>query len=792
MKKFKPTPIALLISLAFATPLLMAQQATDVGKINVEGQPGATDSGLITQEETPKARSSVNRAYLDKLNPSANAFQAIDLLPGVNAFSQDATGLFGGGIRIRGFAGDQLGMTINGAPVNDSGSFSVYPQEYTDTENLCEVFVTQGSTDTDAPHVGASGGNIGMVTCAPKDAFGLTAAQSMGQLNYRRSFVRLDTGKFGPSDAKAFISYSKATTDKFKGFGGADRDHIDMAVEVRPNADVFLSASVLYNNAVNNNIRALTIPQILQYGRNFDFSNVVPQHLTPVAGTAQSEVSPADGFYKFNINPFRNYLFTSKAEFKVNKDLTVSAEPYYWYGYGTGGSQLQLLTEGGTGTLATRVRDVNGDGDTLDKVLTYGSSVTETNRPGVTFKANYRVNNHTINAGYWFERADHRQTGPRVAYDNNGNPTSAWLDNTSAYLLRGDGMPYQARDWKTISTANSLFVQDNISLMNDKLMLQIGGRNSTIDREFNNYANAQSTSATGRSDADYQIKRSYSKFLPSAGLKFNIDPQQSAFFNVAENFKAPGNFSFQNLLQGGTVVNGVLTGATLRNPAVGSETSTNMDLGYRMQTELTTLSGSVFLVNYKNRIASAFDPATALSVDYNVGDVTIKGIELEAGQKLNKNFSMYGSLTYTESMMKENLKLSSTLTEATAGKSMPDTPKLMAAMALSYKEGPWFGQLTAKYTGKAFSTLVNDQEMNAYTLVNLAAGYKFPSSGFFKTPEIRLNIDNLGNTQYQRISSSSGSQFTVRSLPLGSIAGSNPSYNIGAPRFASVTLRSNF
>jgi iron complex outermembrane receptor protein len=143
-------------------------------------------------------------------------------------------------------------------------------------------------------------------------------------------------------------------------------------------------------------------------------------------------------------------------------------------------------------------------------------------------------------------------------------------------------------------------------------------------------------------------------------------------------------------------------------------------------------------------------------------------------------------------MMKENLKLSSTLTEATAGKSMPDTPKLMAAMALSYKEGPWFGQLTAKHTGKAFSTLVNDQEMNSYTLVNLAAGYKFASSGFFKTPEIRLNIDNLGNTQYQRISSSSGSQFTVRSLPLGSIAGSNPSYNIGAPRFASVTLRSNF
>jgi iron complex outermembrane receptor protein len=235
-----------------------------------------------------------------------------------------------------------------------------------------------------------------------------------------------------------------------------------------------------------------------------------------------------------------------------------------------------------------------------------------------------------------------------------------------------------------------------------------------------------------------------------------------------------------------------LTGATLRNPAVGMETSTNMDFGYRMQTESTTMSGSVFMVNYRNRIASAFDPATALSVDYNVGDVSVKGVELEAGQKLNKNFSLYGSMTYTESTMKQDLKLSSSLTEATSGKSMPDTPKWMAAMALSYKEGPWFGQLTAKYTGKAFSTLVNDQQMNSYTLMNLAAGYKFPSTGFFKTPEVRVNVDNLTNTDYQRISSPSGSQFTVRSLPLGTLAGSNPSYYIGAPRFVSVTLRSDF
>ena len=785
MKTFKPTRIALLISLAFASPIIVAQQATDVGKINVEGLPGGTDSGLITQEESPKARSAVNRAYLDKLNPSANAFQAIDLLPGVNTFSSDATGLFGGGIRVRGFAGDQMGLTINGAPVNDSGNFAVYPQEYTDSENLCEVFVTQGSTDTDAPHVGASGGNLGMVTCAPKDKFGMRLAMSAGQLNYQRAFARIDTGKFGPSNAKAFVSYSKTTANKFKGPGGADREHIDLAAEMRPNADVFLSASVLYNNAINNNIRTLNNSQIALSGRNFDFSSVAPQHLTPVAGTAQAESSPADGFYKFNINPFRNYLFTSKAEFKVNKDLTVSAEPYFWYGYGTGGGQLQLLTEGGTGTMATRVRDVNGDGDTLDKVLTYGSSVTETNRPGVTFKANYRIQNHNINLGYWTERAVHRQTGPRVTFDNAGNPSNLWLDQPSAYLLRGDGLAYQARDWKTISTGTSFFAQDSISLMQDKMSLQVGIRNSEIERDFTNYANA-GTFGVGRADLDYQIKRTYSKVLPSFGAKYNLDAEKSVYFNVAENFRAPSNFVLSNLLTGGTVVNGTLTGATLRNPVVGIETSTNFDLGYRLQNKDTTFSGSVFLVNFKDRIASAWDPVSATSLDFNVGNVTMKGAEVELGQKLNQHFAVYGSLTYTESLMKQDLKVSTTVSEPTTGKQMPDTPKIMAALALSYKNGPLFGQLTAKHTGKAFSTLLNDQSMGAYALWNLTVGYKLPETAFFKSPEVRFNVDNLTNAEYKRISSPSGSSFTTRA------SASGPSYNIGAPRFTSVTLRSDF
>jgi len=782
MKHIKPTPIALLVGALCATPAIWAQQSTptEVGRIAVQGQGG---TGLLTQEDTSKARSSVSKEHMDTLTPSSNPYQAIELLPGVNTFSYDATGLYGGGLRVRGANSDQMGFTINGAPVNDSGSFSVYPQEYTDSENLCEIFVTQGSTDTEAPHVGASGGNVGMVSCAPADKAGVRLSQSLGQLNFSKSFIRIDTGKFAGDSAKAFISYSKAVADKFKGPGKADRDHIDFGAEFKLSNALSASTSLVYNNAINNNIRTLSYAQIATLGRNFDFLATPPKHLTPGAG-AQVEVAPADGYYEFNVNPFKNYLWTGKLEYKLSKDSSVSAEPYFWYGFGTGGGQLTTLKEGNASTLLGKgVSDINGDGDTLDTVMVYRSSVTRTFRPGATLKFSTRLDNHSILAGYWFERARHFQTQPAVTIDSNGNSADRWLENASLFLRRQDGTTYQGRDQRTASNASSLFVQDGISLMQDKLNLQLGLRSSEIKRIFDNYANEGSAQG-----ASYSIEKTYSKVLPSAGARYALDAQQQVFANVAQNMKAPGNFSYQSLLLGGSFVNGALVGAKLRDPAVDMETSNNLDVGYRYAGDAWTFSGSVYNVDFKNRIARAYDPVSALSVDYNVGDVKTQGFEVESGYKLNANWSVYGSVSRTSSKMQSDLRTGATSFESTAGKQMPDTPEWLSGMRLSYATAGWYGNLDLKFTGKAYSTLVNDEAVAAATLVNATIGYRFADMGMLKKPSVQLNISNLFDKEYVRINSGSGSNFTTRALGTG---GSAPFYYIGAPRFSAITLRAD-
>jgi len=800
MKKFKPSQVALLVSALCAAPALWAQTAaTDIGKITVQGAAG---TGLIVQEETPKSRSSVTKSHIDSLTPTSSPYQVIEMLPGVSTFSQDATGLFGGGLRIRGANSDQMGFTINGAPVNDSGNFAVFPQEYSDTENLCEVFVTQGSTDSEAPHVGASGGNVGMVTCSPSDQFRVRLTQTVGDLGHFKSFVRVDTGKFANGTAKAFISYSKAQADKFKGPGKADKDHVDFGAEFKPTNSLSFSTSFLYNRAVNNNIGTLSKAQIATFGANADFTTVIPQHKAPVAGTAQVDALPPslpNQYYGYALNPFQNYLWTAKAEFKSSKDLSFAAEPYFWYGFGNGGPSLQNLSEVPAGTkVGGGLTDLNGDGDKLDTVLIYRSSVTKTFRPGITLKTNIRIGDNNIMAGYWFERARHFQTQPGVRTDNNGNIADLWFENPDLYVRRADGTYYQGRDQLTISTAQSLFLQDSVNLMNDKVNLQLGLRQSEINRDYTNFANEGTAAGGYSSGADYKVNKTYSKLLPSIGIRYALDAESQVFANVSDNMKAPGNFSYQNLLKGGTFTNGVLTGYTQRDPVVDMETSTNLDLGYRYASDALTFSGSVFYNSFRNRIASAYDPVAGISTDTNVGGVTTQGVEIESGYKINPSWSIYGSVSLTKSTMADNLVVpgltaGTTYAEATAGKQMPDTPESMQSIRLSYNSNTWYGNVDVKHTGPVYTTLVNDDKLDEYTTVGLTAGYRFADYGFMKKTSLQFNVSNLFNQGYLRINSSSGSQFTTRSQAIaGAPNASTPFLYVGAPRFASITLRTDF
>lgn len=772
---------AIALACLACTGVAQAQTATsDEGQVRSEvvitGK--KLGMGLMVFEDAPKARSTVTAAELEKQRPTGNAYEALELLPAVNSYNHDATGLFGGGLTLRGFNSDQIGATINGVPVNDSGSFSVYPQEYVDQENTCSQFVTQGSTDVDSPQVGATGGNFGINTCNPENKQRVRFMQTVGQLDMWKTFIRYDSGKLPDNRSKFFISASRAMTDKWKGKGIAKRDHVDAGFNYDWDRFNYIHATLLWNEALNNNINNLTKTELNTRGYYYDTSDFFAGHLTPVRGTAQVEATQSPLYHGLYINPFKNAIASATAKFRLSENLDLKVLPYFWYGFGNGGLQQRVQRESSgflntTTNKTTAAVDLNGDGDTLDTIIMASASHTNTKRPGVTSSLNYTWNNHNILGGFWYERANHRQTQPMVPVTADGRPVDPYLQIFQ--IARPDGSKYMGRDWETISTAYQFFIQDTITLMDDRATINLGIRTPNIERDFTNFA------SEGNQNATYNIVKKYNDVLPQLGAKYRIDNDNQLFASVAKNMKAPPNFVFSNVGSNVILTNGV---PSLRGD-VQEETSWNTDIGFRHQSNAFIATATAFMVDFKNRQATAFDPITNTSSYTNAGNVKNYGFELELGNTPVNGWAAYGSFGYTRSKIEDDLRVSATGTLPTAGKVMPLTPKLKAGLSLEYSQGTFYARVKAKATSKQAGTLVNDEWAPGYTTYGFDTGYTFANYGIFKRPKLQFNISNITNKQY--INPSSQSITNTTQFP-GVTSVGTLRYYLGAPRFASVTL----
>ncbi len=804
------------------------KKTTELGTVRVTGEGDKLGNGNIIQEESTKGRSTATRAAIDKVRSTSNPFQVIELLPGVNTASVDATGLFAGALRVRGFNSDQLGFTVDGAPVNDSGNFAVFPQEYVDAENLEEVFVTQGSADTEAPHVGATGGNVGIVSSNPTNQRRIRVSQTVGQLDLSRTYLRFDTGLIGPF--KAFLSYSNSKANKFRGAGGADRDHIDYKANFDLGKGSSLQFTALYNRAINNNYLSACKVDFQTFGNSLDFSQTYLPNVVAANGQASGvatntfcrnngstaptvtvngqTIATPYPYYKLSLNPFRNAVLTAKGYFAVLPNLRLDVEPYYWFGYGTGGIEQTILSEATRAAAGARFRgglaDITGNGTTTDTTTVYRGSVTRTKRPGVTLKANWQFGNNRIVAGYWFERAQHRQTQPATTVSAGGESANVWLNNAAQLVRRLDGSLYQGRDWNTISTADSFFIQDTISFLNDKLTITPAIKTPRIKRDFTNYA-----SDGANSGVDYNVVRTYKETNPSIGIKYAISDSSQVFGNITRGSRVPSNFIAANKFFGATLVNGVFTGGALNVPDLKAETSVTTEVGYRYLSDAFTFSSTIFGTQFKNRLTQQFDPNAQTTLDVNLGDSTIRGLELEVGTRPIYGFSAYASLTYTKSKIKNDLLSQSVsvinpttanpfgsqtliTTIPTSGREFPDTPNWLAGLTLQYVDGPFLLSLSNKYTGKQYDSLTNDGVNSGRFLTDLNAAYKFPNTDWVRNTTIRFNVSNLFNKTYYTLSQGSGSSFTLFNSLNGRNIQAPASYFVGSPRFASVSLAVDF
>jgi len=758
-------------SSAFETP-------AELDTVVVTGRRGPlTIDGTIVAETVSKSRASVTEEYITTQPAGQTILNSLNLLPGVTFTNNDAYGSSGGDLTIRGFDAARVSLTQDGIPLNDTGNYAIYSNQQVDPELIERATVNLGTTDVDSPTASATGGTVNVVSRRTRDDFGMTLQASAGEENYQRLFLLLDTGAVGPWGTEAWFSYSATQYDHFKDPGGIGKTQYNGRVYqgLGDNGD-FVSLIGNYNRNRNSFTRRVNLAQFN-------------------AGTAFDTVNSLDSSYT-GINPSNTGNLRGSSRFTLSDSLTLTVDPSFQYVLANGGgtsnfreTDTQLRGNSGAAGL-----DLNGDGDILDTVTLYRPNTTNTHRYGVTSSLIWRPSDDQLfRIAYTYDYGRHRQTGQAGFLSADGRPENPFAGREGRTVDLPDGTILRRRDRLSYAELNQLAVEYRGNFMDDALSVSLGLRAPFFNRELNNFcfqrdtfnaycttqvgtpvpgtslvtfpASALNSNAGNRYGAPRSFEKKYDAVLPNVGVTFRPADNHSIYASFAQGFSAPRTDDLYDVVD--------------VNPE--PETTDSFDLGYRYQSTGLIVSAALWRTDFANRIVRTFDEAEGLFLTRNVGDVTLQGFDGQLGFSPFENFSIYGSVTYTDSEVQDDLPngllLGVPVFVPTAGNQLVETPEWQYAVRTDYSIGSFNFGLQGKYVGERFSNDVNDEVAPDFTIWDLDVRYSLSPVG---GPDmwLQLNVTNLFDEEYL-------ADISTRTTGAAS-------FQLGAPRTAMITLNASF
>ena len=281
--------------------------------------------------------------------------------------------------------------------------------------------------------------------------------------------------------------------------------------------------------------------------------------------------------------------------------------------------------------------------------------------------------------------------------------------------------------------------------------------------------------------------------LPTFGLKYKLNDEQTVYGSVNTGFKSTPNFA---LMDGVSNSTGAVSPANPLRP----ERSVTVEVGHRWQAPLFATALSVYGTHYENHQVTTnavINGVQESGVSINAGAVDLWGVAFEIGTRpLWDAYRPYFSANYLQTRVNTNLE--SDVAGArdflpTAGKQLPGAPHLTLALGVDYDDGHLLGNIAAKYIGQQYSTFMNDEAIAPFGRVDAMVGYRFDNYGWAKKPELKLNLYNVLNSKnLTGVNSIQTNARATTGINGNVIAASAPNYYAGQGFSAIATLSTAF
>lgn len=673
------------------------------------------DTVSVVGAGSTRTTAALSAAEIEAQVPGVAPQSLLATLPGVNVQTTDPFGLyeFGDSMRIRGFSANQVGVTLDGIPIETADTREGGPiSRYVSSENLMDVTVSAGSGDVTQPSYHALGGAIRYTSRAPVggDEWSGKATQTVGSYGLTRTFLRVDTPQWWAGGPTAYLSASR-TRGGVWDLKPATQASDHFEAKIRQDFDNGqLTLGWIWNKRDDYDVQSY----------NSDGSLAWDLHERI---TGDPEVD-AEHYTEWQ-NGRRDSLLSLSGDFMLTDALDIKFTGYYEnkHGYGIGGTPPSTASGLFDDAMA-------GTPGRTDIALMFPGSMTRReeimggDRYGATASIAWQTEYNRLEVGAWYENYDFDQVRPLFN-----------LDPASGELLKV-ALPIVVYYDNHFSTdVLQLYVKDTLKLMDDRLTLEFGAKGLEVKRDYTGIANLDdfnnsTTRSTSKKDTDW--------FQPQIGASYSLTDSTQLFGNYAENFSAAPRLALT---------------AGFFNPDIQPEESKNIDIGIR--TEQANWSGyvAVYSIDYRNRIIALTNPnplVVASTIYQNVGDIQTYGAEVSGVWRPADGWRLGASLSYNNSEFQDDYfgyrsdgSGIQDVLRAVEGNEVPDAPKFMLSFNGGWEGEHFFANWDAKYTGKRYGDTMNTDEVDATFIANGSVGYQGSSGGFLAGGRLQLSVYNL-------------------------------------------------
>lgn len=734
---------------AITTPIWAQEEAEDevttLGTVHVEGRRiSTTDEAIGLNEATNTV--AVTREELLSAPSGISGLKMLESLPGFNVQTDGALGLyeFGNSVTVRAFNLQQIGFVLDGVPMGRSDAFGGSPIfRYVDNENLGSVVASPGAGDVSLPSYASLGPIVSYNTVPTSEDPGGMISYTIGDDDLERSFIKLETGDW--NGFSAYISRSKTDSGLWRGAGSIDREHIEGKVRYEWDDDTYIQAGYVANEFFDYDSPSGPA-SVFENDYFYGYSGTIPDGcIMPYTDTSGNLIYPYDyngdgvadsndfsptyiggsctSYFEDRINIRQDALYNVTFATDITSDLDVKFTYYLEDKDGFG-----VSPDGFSNTLGRYNDQMNVGLDVVfPRGVQYGLSTVGGEREGIVAGAEYRVANHTLKAGFWIEEETYNRTQARL------NKVGGSQDGAVLF----DEVAYYRRDYTTTREVTQLYLSDTISLLDDRLNVEVGVKSLSIDysldgyRDFNDYA-IRDSSAPGGSlpgyGPQYIAAEFEENFLPMVGAVYDLNDTDQIFASYSQNFALPRGADdlFDN------------TGSDLVAAPEG-ETSENWELGIRTNRSQFFGAATIYYTGFDNQLfqSSVINPATGQpeSAAFDGGSVDSMGVELSGVYQpdfFQDQLYFNGNLTYNK-------------TEQENGFELADSPNWIVTAGVTYEPTEWLvANLSGKYTGERYSTFSEGSEVESFTVFDGYVDLGGPNDfGLPENVSLRFNLNNV-------------------------------------------------